>query len=91
MELRYGGVRDAIGKLGDPEEIKHCFEDLQIKIYALVEKVPERWFPRVWHYKQIVPFLPEIPAPAFRMTSIGYLDEEFWMNTPLKSLSNKEN
>ena len=34
MELRYGGVRDAIGKLGDPEEIKHCFEDLQIKIYA---------------------------------------------------------
>jgi len=34
MELRYGGVRDAIDKLGDPDKIKHSFEDLQIKIYA---------------------------------------------------------
>ena len=34
MELRYGGVRDAIDKLGDPDKIKNSFENLQIKIYA---------------------------------------------------------
>ena len=34
MELRYGGVRDAIDKLGDPDKVKKSFEDLQIKIYA---------------------------------------------------------
>jgi len=32
MRLRYGGVRDAIDKLGDPDKIKNSFEDLQIKI-----------------------------------------------------------
>lgn len=42
-----------------------------------VEKVPEGWPPRFWHYKQIVPFLPEILAPAFRMASIGYQDEAY--------------
>jgi len=34
MELRYGGINDAIDKLGDPDKIKNSFEDLQIKIYA---------------------------------------------------------
>ena len=34
MELRYGGVRDAIDKLGDPKDVKNSFEDLQMKLYA---------------------------------------------------------
>lgn len=42
-----------------------------------VEAVPEGWPPRFWHYKQIVPFLPEISAPSFRMASAGYQDEEY--------------
>jgi hypothetical protein len=42
-----------------------------------VEEMPEGWPPRTWHYKQVVPFLPEILAPAFRMASIGYTDAEY--------------
>jgi len=42
-----------------------------------VEAVPEGSPPRVWYYKQVVPFLPEILAPAFRMASIGYQDEAY--------------
>lgn len=57
----------------DGRSIRRALEFLR----PYVEKVPEGWPPRFWHYKQIVPFLPEILAPAFRMASIGYLDEEY--------------
>ena len=57
----------------DGRSIRKALEFLR----PYIEKVPEGWPPRVWHYKQIVPFLPEILAPAFRMASIGYLDEEY--------------
>lgn len=57
----------------DGRSIRRALKFLQ----PYVENVPEGWPPRFWHYKQIVPFLPEILAPAFRMASIGYLDEEY--------------
>jgi hypothetical protein len=57
----------------DGRSIRQALEFLR----PYVEEAPEGWPPRVWHYKQIVPFLPEILAPAFRMASIGYLDEEY--------------
>ncbi|MFK7935418.1 MAG: alginate lyase family protein [Saprospiraceae bacterium] len=42
-----------------------------------VEEVPVGWPPRFWHYQQIVPFQPEILAPALRMASVGFQDEEY--------------
>ncbi|MBC3756772.1 alginate lyase family protein [Hyunsoonleella sp. SJ7] len=57
----------------DGRSIRRALEFLR----PYVEEVPEGWPPRVWHYKQVVPFLPEILAPAFRMASIGYQDEEY--------------
>ena len=57
----------------DGRSIRRALEFLR----PYVEEVPEGWPPRFWHYKQIVPFLPEILAPAFRMASIGYQDEEY--------------
>ncbi|TWO33823.1 alginate lyase family protein [Seonamhaeicola sediminis] len=57
----------------DGRSIRKALEFLR----PYIEKVPEGWPPRVWHYKQIVPFLPEILAPAFRMASVGYQDEEY--------------
>lgn len=57
----------------DGRSIRRALEFLR----PYVEAVPEGSPPRVWHYKQIVPFLPEILAPAFRMASIGYQDEEY--------------
>jgi hypothetical protein len=57
----------------DGRSIKRALEFLR----PYVEEVPEGWPPRFWQYKQIVPFLPEILAPAFRMASLGYKDEEY--------------
>lgn len=34
LELRYGGVRDAIDVLGNPDAIKSSFEQLQQHLYA---------------------------------------------------------
>lgn len=34
MTLRYGGVRDALDILGNPEDVKKDFEQLQQKLYA---------------------------------------------------------
>lgn len=34
MELRYGGVNDAVNKLGNPDSVRESFENLQKKIYA---------------------------------------------------------
>ena len=34
MELRYGGINDAVDKLGNPESVRKSFESLQMKIYA---------------------------------------------------------
>lgn len=42
-----------------------------------VEKTQEAWPPPVWPYTQIVPFKPEIFAPAFRMAANGYQDGEY--------------
>jgi len=58
---------------GDGRSIKRALEFLR----PYVEKAPEGWPPRVWHFKQVVPFLPEILAPAFRMASVGYTKEEY--------------
>ena len=57
----------------DGRSIRRALEFLR----PYVQKVPEGWPPRFWHYKQIVPFHPKILAPAFRMASIGYQDEEY--------------
>lgn len=57
----------------DGRSIKRALEFLR----PYVEKAPEGWPPPYWPYKQIVPFLPEILAPAFRMASIGYQDKEY--------------
>jgi len=57
----------------DGRSIKRALEFLR----PYVEEVPEGWPPPFWQYKQIVPFLPEILAPAFRMASVGYQDEEY--------------
>ncbi|WP_345164419.1 alginate lyase family protein [Algibacter aquimarinus] len=57
----------------DGRSIRRALEFLR----PYVEEVPEGSPPRVWHYKQVVPFLPEILAPAFRMASIGYQDEAY--------------
>ncbi|WP_136481267.1 alginate lyase family protein [Cognatitamlana onchidii] len=57
----------------DGRSIRQALEFLR----PYIEKVPEGTPPRVWHYKQVVPFLPEILAPAFRMASIGYQDEAY--------------
>ena len=34
MELRYGGINDAVDKLGHPNKIKESFESMQLKLYA---------------------------------------------------------
>jgi hypothetical protein len=57
----------------DGRSIRRALEFLR----PYVQKVPEGWPPRFWHYKQIVPFHPEILASAFRMASIGYQEEEY--------------
>lgn len=57
----------------DGRSIRRALEFLR----PYVEKVPEGWPPRLWHYQQIVPFLPEILSPALRMASVGYKDEEY--------------
>ncbi|RED48731.1 alginate lyase family protein [Seonamhaeicola aphaedonensis] len=57
----------------DGRSIRQALEFLR----PYVENVPEGWPPRFWPYKQVVPFKPEILAPAFRMASIGYQDEEY--------------
>lgn len=57
----------------DGRSIRKALEFLR----PYVEVVPEGLPPRVWHYKQVVPYQPEIIAPAFRMGSIGYEDEEY--------------
>jgi hypothetical protein len=57
----------------DGRSIRRALEFLR----PYVEKAPEGWPPHFWPYKQIVPFKPEILAPAFRMASIGYQDEEY--------------
>ncbi|MEN8786533.1 MAG: alginate lyase family protein [Wenyingzhuangia sp.] len=57
----------------DGRSIRKALEFLR----PYVEKVPEGWPPHFWPYKQIVPFLPEILAPAFRMASVGYQDKEY--------------
>jgi hypothetical protein len=57
----------------DGRSIRRALEFLR----PYVQKVHEGWPPRFWHYKQIVPFKPEILAPAFRMASVGYQEEEY--------------
>lgn len=57
----------------DGRSIRRALEFLR----PYVEEVPVGWPPRFWNYKQIVPFLPEILAPAFRMASVGYQDEKY--------------
>lgn len=57
----------------DGRSIRRALEFLR----PYVEKVPEGWPPRVWHYQQIVPFQPEILAPTLRMASAGYHDQEY--------------
>lgn len=57
----------------DGRSIRRALEFLR----PYVEAVPEGWPPRFWDYEQIIPFLPEISAPLFRMASAGYQDEEY--------------
>ena len=57
----------------DGRSIRQALEFLR----PYVEEVPVGWPPRFWHYQQIVPFHPEILAPAFRMASIGYQEKEY--------------
>lgn len=57
----------------DGRSIRRALEFLR----PYVEEVPEGWPPPLWHYQQIVPFQPEILAPALRMASVGYQDEEY--------------
>lgn len=57
----------------DGRSIRRALEFLR----PYVEEVPEGWPPRFWNYQQVVPLLPEILAPAFRMGGVGYLDEEY--------------
>lgn len=57
----------------DGRSIRRALEFLR----PYVEEVSVGWPPRFWHYKQIVPFQPEILAPAFRMASVGYQEEEY--------------
>jgi hypothetical protein len=57
----------------DGRSIRRALEFLR----PYVEEAPDGWPPRVWHYQQIVPFHPEILAPALRMASVGYQDEAY--------------
>ena len=60
-------------KTADGRSIRRALEFLR----PYTEEMPEGWPSPDWPYKQIVPFLPEILAPAFRMASIGYQDAEY--------------
>ena len=57
----------------DGRSIRQALEFLR----PYVEEVPVGWPPPFWQYKQIVPFQPEILAPALRMASVGYQDEDY--------------
>ncbi|TBN04831.1 alginate lyase [Hyunsoonleella flava] len=67
------GVDLWIYETADGRSIRRALEFLRPYVEAVQEGSP----PRVWHYKQVVPYLPEILSPAFRMASIGYQDEEY--------------